>query len=274
MSNYRKLLARLGASTALCNCQDGVIKAPMATLDAPFGWYGYPPALIPIWSDGSSPSYLGIWKHWFIEREMTYVETYLESGCRSTEIARTEDQLFSYVIILAITAHDGISPGIVDFAKRTGVNNLDEIDQLTLDIGDNTRGFSRLPQFASKTPLEMITEAKKYDGEFPSEQDSLTLPWAEKTCSFEYKEQSLVNWPKNVEKPAWLAGQGRLERIFDEMLAVGDFGKAWLTLNSTGWKFSEAVTAIRRLASAAGDESFSLLASAWVENAENDPGRY
>jgi hypothetical protein len=273
MKSYKKLLNHLGASKTMCLCHDGIIKLPIAYFESPFDWFGFPPALIPIWSDGSSPSYLGIWKHWFTDRHLTYVEMYVEQSHRVFEVARTEDQFFCRSLIYAIIAADGVTSAVKNFANEIGINNLSEIDELTLNTGDDPKKFIRLPQFVSKTPLETIGDAKAYDGDFPTGDFSKSQSWLRKTCTFEFNEQILSDWPCGLEKPRWLRGQEQLP-LFNELLSLGDLENAWLTLNSTGWTFADAVVAIQQLAQTARDESFNLLASAWIENARNDPGGY
>jgi hypothetical protein len=66
--NVKTALETLGLPDALVACADESIGTPICTLQAPAEWYGFPPALIPIWSDGSWPIYIGYWKHWFVDR--------------------------------------------------------------------------------------------------------------------------------------------------------------------------------------------------------------
>ena len=53
MVYYANLLKSLNFSNAMIHCAEGLITPPLATFQAPVEWYGFPPALIPIWSDGS-----------------------------------------------------------------------------------------------------------------------------------------------------------------------------------------------------------------------------
>jgi hypothetical protein len=220
MNSYGKLLERLDTSPAIRSCQDASIKVPLANLRSPFDWYGFPPALIPIWSDGSLPAYFGLWKHWFIDRRLTYVQMSIEQKHRVVEIARTDAQFFCYAAVLAITVHDGVTQSIADFANKTGVMNLDEIDAVTMETGDDPKGLTSLPQFAAEIPLESVKNIDDYDGDFPSGHVIRSLAGAERTCSFEFTERSLRNWPINVEEPAWLARQDPLKVLFDEKLHV------------------------------------------------------
>ena len=91
--NVKTALEALGLPDALVACADGSIGTPICTLKAPAEWYVFPPALLPIWSDGSWPTYIGYWKHWFVDREPTFVKMYVGSDGMTVEIARTPAQL-------------------------------------------------------------------------------------------------------------------------------------------------------------------------------------
>jgi hypothetical protein len=274
MNPYGKLLECLGVNPAIRLCQDGSIAVPLANLRSPFDWYGFPPALIPIWSDGSSPAYFGLWKHWFINRGVSYVQMSIEQERRVVEIARTDAQFLCYATVLAITVHDGVTQSIVDFANKIGTTNLDEIDAVTMKTGDDPKGLTSLPQFAAEIPLESVTKVGDYDGDFPRKNFLLSRAWAAKACSFELDPHILSSWPRDLEKPIWITCSKPQPMIFDEMLESGNLGPAWLTLNSRGWTFADAKKAIRRLSQAAENESFRLMASAWVDTVGDDPGGY
>ncbi len=64
MDAYRKVYDAVGLDQRLIDCALGKISLPVIGWETA-QWYGFPPALIPIWSTGSRPTYLGLWKHWF-----------------------------------------------------------------------------------------------------------------------------------------------------------------------------------------------------------------
>src|SRR4051794_2545699 len=98
MKGYLEFLEKLGSSR-LRVCASGEAGVPLPNYNAPAEWHGFPPALVPIWSDGSGPSYLGLWKHWFSARPISCVRQYVGLGHLTVEIARTEEQFFAYVAI-------------------------------------------------------------------------------------------------------------------------------------------------------------------------------
>src|SRR6516165_4324004 len=94
MNQHYEVLARsLGIPEIAISIARGDIEIPVATYRAPAGDYGFPPALIPLWSDGSMPEYIGYWQHWFVPRKPVLVKCDVESGYYVTEIARSFDQL-------------------------------------------------------------------------------------------------------------------------------------------------------------------------------------
>jgi hypothetical protein len=98
--------------------------------------YGFPPALIPMYSESSGPLYCGFWKHHFAERASTIVSLSVEAGYRAREIARNVDQLFAHIVLVAIGVHDGISPEIERFAAGVGIRDLAAFDRMSMDCGE------------------------------------------------------------------------------------------------------------------------------------------
>src|SRR6267378_658670 len=121
--DYPTLIKKLNFPSQLSDCASGAIKLPSPTFQSQADWYGFPPALLPIWSEGSGPTYMGVWRHWPEGRRLSFVGMYVELGRNVVEIARTNDQFLSYAVIRLIVANDGISGELVEFARRVGVNN-------------------------------------------------------------------------------------------------------------------------------------------------------
>ena len=51
-----EIATALSLPETLLACAQGAISVPICTLEAPAAWYCFPPALTPIWSDGSGPT--------------------------------------------------------------------------------------------------------------------------------------------------------------------------------------------------------------------------
>jgi len=195
MNSYAKIFESLYFPSAISQCAAGTIKPPLATFKAPAEWYGFPPALIPIWSDGSRPTYIGAWKHWFMDREPTYIKMHVGAGRMTIEIARTVEQLFALVAMMSISERDGIESDLAIFAKVVGLQNLDQINAVSLVSGDDARGLAMIDQFKNKTPLESARAVGDYSGEFPIVNFDNVKPWWKRACSFEISQEILAAWP-------------------------------------------------------------------------------
>lgn len=264
MTTYLDVIETLGTSRLLA-CAVGEAGVPLVNYRAPAEWYGFPPALIPIWSDGSGPNYLGIWKHWFSSRSPSFVKQFVGLGHLTVEIARTEEQFFAYIAIHSITSEDGIGAPLLRFADVLGLSNLEEIDLVTVESGDDPRRYASLSTFAVNVPLESCAP-EVYDGTFPIDATS-----ADHASSFELKEDNVATIQRLPER--FLAGSNK-PRMFEEYLASERFEAAWLTLNSSGWMYRNAAKCAKALAEQSGDKEFSRFIEVWIRHAETQAGGY
>ena len=261
----------LGLPWQLVSCATGDIQTPLPDLAAPAAWYGYPPALLPIWSGGSGPRYIGYWKHWFSKRRPSYVEMFVGSGRMTLEIARTPQQLYSVIAIDAIGLEEGVGATVGTFAEQVGLENLDEIDRVSMATGDDPLGLAAIGEFQSQTPLESVQDKARYDGDFPHEVGGRPVG-LDDACSFELVDQK-IDWQTWPSRPAWLSEEAK-PPLFDQFLDAGNLHGAWLTLNSTGWTIREARAAIVRLAERARDAEFDALTAAYLAAADARAGAY
>lgn len=273
MIEYKKVLESLGESDLLIKCAVGELPCPLEGFEAPPYWYGFPPALIPIWSYSSRPAYLGYWKHWFIDRNSSYVQMYVASGRITFEIARTAEQFFCFLAMSCIVEKDGIDADVIDFVKNVGLTNLEQLNQVSLESGDNPVGFLKLNQFLDKIPLNCLNNFSNYDGEFPIPTQSADS--FNKNSEFEINSDILRDWPNEIECPPWIKNKNVSKlSVFRHYLEKNDLGHAWLTLNSRGWIISDARIAIVELAELAKDKKFDILTSAWLSVANENVGAY
>lgn len=254
-------------------CAQGTISVPVCTLQAPALWYVYPPALTPIWSDGSGPTYIGYWQHWFVDREPCFVKLYVDCQCMTYEIARTPAQLLAVIAMMAMSVDDGITPQLEQFANAVGLDCLAELDALSLKSGDDPKGFAELELFRTLTPLDSVPgNGAPYTGDFPDPANA-SRAWWNSSCSFEVVHRDM-HVPPGVELPAWFDPQQDKKALFEGFLAAERLDCAWLTLNSTGWSIADARRAIVQLQVKAGDEAFDRVVAAWLAIASTDAGGY
>lgn len=271
MNEYINVLANIGLPAVISECANGRIKCPLEGFEAPPYWYGYPPALIPIWSEGARPQYLGFWKHWFIDREPSFVQMYVASGRMTIEIARTLEQFLCFVTMSAIVEKDEITSDIEKFAQRVGLNNLSQLDDITIKTGDDPYGFIALSAFSENSPLNCLKNTNDYTGGF------YVSSQKNKETSFENISEFELGIDVSIhsEFPLWInCCESSKLKVFRQYLEEGELGRAWLTLNSRGWAIAEARIAIIELAEVAKDNKFNMLVSAWLSVAKENVGYY
>lgn len=274
MKEYQKVVASLGLDPTFNRFLTGDLNFPLTGAESPPYWYGFPPALIPLSSIAGRPRYLGLWKHWFIERELTYAEMFVAAGRLTCEIARTADQFINYVAISAIVEQDEITPEIEQFADQTGLRDLTALDELTVKSGDNPSGFIYLPEFQNRTPLGSVPVGGNYDGNFPYVTSTGSIANGLYSCEFEIDAQMLANQPRGNSGVRWLDDKRSRQEWFESSLHAGDLGDAWIALNCKGWTIANARRSIVDLAAAAKDVNFDALTSAWLSVADVATGGY
>ncbi|NHZ89671.1 hypothetical protein F2P45_11705 [Massilia sp. CCM 8733] len=209
MNQYARVYELLAWPDALRRCAAGEIALPIGLAEAPAYWYGFPPALIPLWSEPSGPVYYGCWKHWFIEREPTFVKAYVECPWTTREVARTPAQLFALAAISAIVDGDAVTPQVEAFARAVGIDNLGQLDSVSLDSGDDAAGLVRLDQFAADVPLACCGDPSAYGGSFPLSTQPPPVDAFARTSQFELDIDALSGWLADPECPPWLTrGRG------------------------------------------------------------------
>ncbi|QXI54286.1 hypothetical protein [Pseudomonas alvandae] len=270
--NFENALKALSLSDAVVACAAGRIKSPICTLEAPAQWFGFPPALVPIWSDGSRPTYIGYWKHWFVEREPCFVKMFVSSDRMTTEIARTPSQLFGVIAMMAISLNDEVTLDLEQFAARVGLESLSELDAVSLKTGDDPKGFPKAELFRTLTPLDCNSyDGNPYMGDFPSE--FARGNWWETSCSFEVLNKNM-RIPESASLPGWFDPVQVRTTLFESFMSAGRLDYAWLTLNSTGWLIADARRAIIELQARTCDEVFGCVAASWLSFADDSAGGY
>ena len=271
--SVKAALQALALPDTLLACADGRISPPLVTLDTPAQWYGFPPALIALWSSGSRPFYIGYWKHWFIDREPCFVKIYVAAGHLTVEIARTPAQLMGVMVMMSIGVEDGVTPELEQFAQAVGIDCLPALEAQSLKTGDDPQGFANVALFSQKTPLESIVDgAAPYTGDFPNPLDS-GRAWWETSCSFEMLDRPMP-MPTHGQLPAWFDPVREKKPLFDDYLRAGRLDYAWLTLNSTGWSIADARQALIALQTRADDRGFDAVVAYWLSVADVSAGGY
>lgn len=262
MAGFEDFLEREAGYETQLSLYRGQISILDPLWEQPPQWYGTPPALLPLASDGSGPTCLGLWFPWFLDRAPTTVKFYVEPAI-AAEIARTTAQFGTWLVVNAIVTRDGVDPEVEALAAALGVADLAAIDQATLATGDDPLGLGTLDEFRVDTPSETVPLHGGYDGSFPR-LDGPPAVW-ERASWYEIPEEARSAWPPAIPRQPWHGEGLSAASLFQATLGQGDLGRAWLALNTPGWRVRDAVAALRQLVGAAGDIRFARYAEGWID---------
>lgn len=238
---------------------------PSGVWNTPPESWGFPPALLPLWSDGSLFAYQGYWKHWFVKRQMTIVELQSEDGLFAMEVARNFNQLARLLVLHGVTSDDGVSARIKKFADLCGVDDAMEIDRISIELGDFPESLRELNSYSQNLPARLIKEGDVYTGDFPLE-TTVTLP-IENYSLIEFSHTARPKLKEQKGIPAWLVEEDQ-HPVFINCLKRNDICGAWMSLNSNGWESDTLIKSVIQLSKLANDSLFLELANAWVTAAE------
>lgn len=273
MNKYSRLFSFLSLPGVARDIAFRTLTVPFYT-DTPFNAYGFVPALIPLWAT-DSPSYTGYWKHWFVpHREPTFVEVYVRDEYRAIEVARNFMQLMRRSVLTALTIEGAVTPDIQTFAMQVGITDveLEEIASLTQVSGDDDAGLLTLPAFVHAPPLACYHgRTKGYFGDFPHDGMALTEQNLYNICTFEVSEDLYRRILDLPFAPPWFTTTDQ-PLLFTQLLQQGNLQGAWMSLNSTGWRFLEAKKALKRLGEQSNTPGFDLLVEAWTEETHENSG--
>lgn len=265
MGVYRTFLEREGLPKWLIEFSEGRITLPDYIWATPAEPYTCPPVLVPLASEGSSPSYLGYWRPWFVGRQPSFVNSDIEDHNQPYEVARTPEQLALFAFISAAEPEDDIDSS--DFLRRLAdsfqISSFDRVADFVKTNGDNPAKLPLLAEFAQRTPLKSIRDVSEYDGNFAAPGvagiDWRYVSWIELAPDMK------ASWPAGIERQPWHYRDAPVVRLFDEAMDAGDLAVAWTVLNGTGWPIEQARQALRRMTGLAADPLFTLHAEAWME---------
>ena len=229
-------------------------------------WYPHPPCLVPLFL-GHGASYKGVVKHFFCDRESPFVEYFLEDGYIS-EIARNADQFITLLVLRMIIIKDSLTSDIIDFCKKIDYAQYDDIDQFTLDYGDEPQEFKNLVFFNTERPFKYIKELNDYNGDFPSSLSILNKNFYLKSAA--YAEIAATEKLAEIEDlPPWLIESKNKKDLFDLYFTKNQLKEAWLTLNSKNWLLKDVADCLEKLRSKTNDDLFTLIADNWIDGWKN-----
>lgn len=151
---YGSLLTELGYSGNILKAHAGDFSVPSFTIDAPFkGAYGFPPIIVPLWSNGAWPGYIGISTKWFGMKEEGFLSYYSESQIIS-EIAKSFEQLAAWLTFDFLCNIPNESE-VGRFAESIGLCRPGEVERY-FDGCSDINDLSRLAVFKSDLPQAVV----------------------------------------------------------------------------------------------------------------------
>lgn len=223
-------------------------------------FYPFPPALLPIFEDNGGPVLRGLLRHWFVQRSTVYVAFHLETGTFA-EVGRNAQQVIAEMMLQMNNLKEGFTPEIIAFANELGFDDLPAIDFFAEEYGDLSSEFHRMEIFAQDLPLAYAPDLSAYRGDYPASDWLLNKPQLFNACAFEVPAQ----YTREPDWPEWLIRNADKKALFERFFAEKQPGKAWLTLNSRGWKIADAITALQQLQREEQDPLFHLISENWIK---------
>jgi len=223
-------------------------------------WYPHPPCFIPLFL-GFGASYKGVIHHFFCARKDTFSEYYLEHGFFS-EIARSSKQWVTLMVLKMIIAKDGMDDRIIDFCNQVNYLECLEVDEFSLDYGDDPNEFRNLVHLRENTPSRYVKDISRYDGDFPSTLSTLNHSQIQNASIFEIAVPDELVGLSNI--PLWLDATLDRQALFKDYLYKNMLKEAWFTLNTKGWKLIDAAKALKDIADRTEDKLFHLVAGNWI----------
>jgi hypothetical protein len=263
--NYpRHAYELVGADPLAIEIAVGKIKMPLRVVRTPFEFYGFPPALVPIWTDSSGPSYVGYWKHWFIPRKPTIVESSVEDGFRVSEYARSIKQAAYIVAAQYIVINGSVDDELLQFAYAVGLDHIRQLAKIVEVHGEELSALQQLPEFGSNRSITgSSSDLIPHNGALPHEGMEISPATLRTVCALELTADFQEQLHSEPDVPAWLVATDQAP-VFSRCLEQDDLRAAWLSLNSTGWTFPEARNAMQTLAERSHDPQFAEFAKIWL----------
>jgi hypothetical protein len=237
-----------------------------------------PPAFIPTMdSYEAGLDQKGIIKHWFTNREIIYTTVYIEMCTYYLEEARTFETFMTRVFLDWIMIEEEITQDMEKLAEIVNYNRLEEIYEFTEKYGDNPDKITQLKYFnrlsvslPNITPFEYVQSLPHYTGDFPtSSKGFVNIKGIETATTFEIQDAAKPIVERLDNLPEWLKKDANQKYLFDKYIEKNELDKAWLTLNSTGWKLTDVANGLELLTTKTDEKGFDAMVEYWMHNWKN-----
>jgi len=196
--------------------------------------------------------YLGILKHWFVKRNLSFVQFDLEEGS-ITEIAKTSEQFSVYLLIDAL----GIGCSVESTRKLShsiGFEQTERVIAHSLKYGDDEKEIWRYWGGADEGTVELANGVSKSE-------DSTSLVETDPRTNF----KSLTTQPAPMP--------GVRARSFEGHYLGNRLSDAWIELVSPGWSVRDAKVALGEMLRFSPAIAFAIQSKLWL-SAANEKSFY
>ena len=259
MMNYYEVVEKLDLDSLFVPIVSGTIELPFL-IEQTRSPYGFPPAMIPLWLEDID--FVGFWHHWFTnDRIKSLVLQMPELDYVVIERARSIRQLviiYLYERLCSLGYVDSLAHII---SSAIGFQGVAKLFTIFTANGPGLEHLLVLEEF-NKNPPQSCTMSKNLN---------LTKEQLMSFTSFDFNELERAQFGSNV--PEWFLSND-MEGTFLEFLKKKDYKSAWMTLNSSGWEFTQAKIAILKLSEVAGCPRFKDFAESWASLPHEAYGSY
>lgn len=193
--SYIDLLQKIGSNAKLLDCAVGNLAVPEFTVEAPFdSSFGFPPGLMPVWSNGDWPGYIGVWLQWFgRNREPSYARYFVESQ-NVQELASTFEQFIAWMTYdFWINVPEEDEEEVGAFAESIGLCKASEVGRVFDGIG-GLSDFEKLDAFSGGLPDSFRDRYAK---------PTWFLPFSELELDDQIKSENWENVWYMINSPGW-----------------------------------------------------------------------
>ena len=234
-----------------------------------------PPAFISTMDSGDfGLTKKGIVKHWFCERETIFSTIHNEIANSYVEDARFYETFITQVILNWLMTEEKITTDMKRFVHVLGYDRLEEVYDFFDKYGDDKCKVLKLKYYYSVkknpkriTPFESEQILELYEGDFAtSSRGLINLKNINLATSFEIHKsvRPIVNRLELL--PEWLKVNAKQKELFDRYLNEDELDKAWLTLNSEGWKLTDVANSLEKLCIKNKNKSFENMVEIWIKS--------
>lgn len=246
LSDYLRLLLKAGFDGLVAEVLVGGEDFPFPWVHVPDTTYNFLPAMVPLWTEDAKT--VGFWIHWPIpEREPVLGVLDPECDYAFTPLASDFYQLLVAYVFKGIVLTEGLRPGLEGMISKLGIGRSDVNRMLDL-AQEGDFDLDIFPELA-------CTKSR------PDRHRSIFEDFGDAfVCSVEIDEDQRAEARK---MGAFWFQREQTQRHFERFLEHGKLKQAWLALNSNGWTFSQAQSALKRLAAKIDEPLFYDLTKAW-----------